>query len=381
MPIVVTSPKHFESWQGVRKESEEYESIRYYRAPACSSTSVPLLNEIRVMQSLTQRLAAIVEVERPHIIHPHSPILNAIPALWVGKKMGIPVVYEMRSSWEDAAVDRGAYTDKSWKYKVSRALETWVCSKADHVTVICDGLKSDLVQREVSSTNITVIPNGVDLDRFRPSSGDRVSWGKLGLQGKKVVGFLGSFFKWEGLDLLVEAVAQLIRARNDVALLLVGGGEMEAMLKEQIRSLGIADDVVMPGWIPQAQTLDLYPFIDVLAFPRYSTYLTERVTPLKPLEAMAMSKAVIASDVGGHRELVHHEQTGLLFEAGNASALAAGMARLFDSQDLRERLGNNGRQWVTQERSWTKTTESYSKAYGRCVNRPEVGSMGAEPIL
>ena len=377
----MTSPKHYESWRGDRRENEKSGPIRYYRAPGCASWPIPLLGEIKIMWLLAQQLAVIAKQEKPNILHPHSPILNALPALWVGKRIGIPVVYEMRSSWEDAAVDRGAYTDRSWKYKISRALETWVCFKADHVTVICDGLKSDLIRRGIGPNKITVIPNGVDLDKFRPRQGGPISRDKLGLRGKKVVAFLGSFFKWEGLDLLVEAVAELSRARKDVALLMVGGGEMEVPLKEQIRLLGIGGQVVMPGWIPQEDTLELYPFIDVLAFPRRSTYLTERVTPLKPLEAMAMGKAVIASDVGGHRELIHHEHTGILFKAGNASALAAGLARLFDSLQVRERLGNAGLQWVTQERSWTKTTEGYREAYKQCLNHAGLDNLEAKEEL
>ncbi|WP_053382114.1 TIGR04063 family PEP-CTERM/XrtA system glycosyltransferase [Nitrospira moscoviensis] len=368
-PIVVTSPKHYESWRGEWNQSEEIGGIRYYRARTVSSPALPLLGEVRLMAALARRLSSVIHAESPHVLHPHSPVLNAIPALLMGRRWGIPVIYEMRSSWEDAAVDRGSYAATSWKYKVSRSLETWVCSKADRVVVICEGLKRDLVGRGIPQERIVVVPNGVDVERFQPRPGDADVWKRLGLQGKKVVSFMGSFFRWEGLDLLIDAVAKLARVRSDVALLLVGGGEMEAALKDKIRLLGIEQHVVMPGWIPQADTLGLYPLIDVLAFPRYSTHLTERVTPLKPLEAMAMGKAVIASDVGGHRELVRHQETGLLFEAGNAAALAEALAAVFDSTQLRTRLEHNGLNWVARERSWAKTTESYREAYRLGVSR------------
>lgn len=375
-PSVVTSPKHYESWRGEWNASEELDGIRYYRAKGVPNSSVPVLRELRVMAALARQLAVVVKQERPHVLHSHSPILNALPAILVGKRIGVPVVYEMRSSWEDAAVDRGAYAITSWKYKIARWLETWVCSKVDHVTVICDGLKRDLISRGILDRTITVIPNGVDTEKFRPYPGDEDIWKKFGLEGKKVIGFMGSFFRWEGLDLLVKAVAKLLQTRDDVALLLVGGGEMEGSLRTQVHTLGIEKHVVMPGWVPQEQTLSLYPFLDVLAFPRHSTALTERVTPLKPIEAMAMGKVVIASNVGGHRELIRHEDTGLLFEAGNAVALASELARVIDSPQLRARLEQGGLQWVIQKRSWGKTTENYREVYNRCLEKADSVTCG-----
>lgn len=275
------------------------------------------------------------------------------------------MIYELRALWEDAAVDHGTYAQNSYKYKVVRSLETWVCRKAAHVTVICEGLRSDLIERGIPSDKITVIPNGVDIESFYSQKPDLSRLENWNLKGKKIVGFIGSFFRYEGLDLLVDAFARLSKTRSDIGLVLVGAGRAEAELKAQIKRLGIEDLVAMPGSIPPKSVPEIYALIDILVYPRHSMRLTELVTPLKPLEAMAMGKAFIASNVGGHRELIQHGRNGLLFEAGNTSALIAGLEHLLNDSDLRTQIGKRGACWVRQERSWNKTTSEYLTAYSK----------------
>jgi glycosyltransferase involved in cell wall biosynthesis len=248
-------------------------------------------------------------------------------------------------------------------------VETWVCRRAAHVAVLCNGLQQDLTARGIAAEKLTVIPNGVDVQAFRPCEPDLAFLTHWNLAGKKVVGFLGSFFRYEGLDLLVKAVARLARTRSDVALLLVGGGEMDVALKEQIKRLGVENAVVILEQIAHERIPSVYAAIDILAYPRYSMRLTELVTPLKPLEALAMEKVVIASDVGGHRELIQHGQTGFLFAAGDVSACAAGLERLLDDVTLCRTLAIQGATWVREERSWERTTAGYSDIYAKVLGK------------
>ena len=119
----------------------------------------------------------------------------------------------------------------------------------------------------------------------------------------------------------------------------------------------------MPGRLPHDRIPGVYALVDILAYPRYSMRLTELVTPLKPLEAMAMGKAIVASDVGGHRELIKHGFNGLLFPPGNAEALGLSLNQLLNS-DLRQRLQSEGIKWVRKDRTWEKTTSIYREIYG-----------------
>lgn len=366
-PRVVTSPKHYESWQQPWSPSEEVGGVQYYRAARVAASSLPLEKERRIMFALSDRIQEIVQKESIQVLHAHSPILNAIPALWVGGKVGIPVVYEVRAPWEDAAVDHGTYGQQSWQYKLVKTLETWVCRKAHHVAVLCHGLRDDFIQRGIPSEKLTIIQNGVDVNAFHKCAPDLEFMEKWDLKGKKIIGFLGSFFHYEGIDLLLEAIARIVKRDPDVVLLLVGGGIAEAALKAQVSHLNLAKHVVMPGAVAPDRIPGIYALVDILAYPRHSLRLTEIVTPLKPLEAMAMGKALVASNVGGHRELICDGQTGLLFPAGNIEALASAIFRLLKDPALRRTLEQQGPDWVRRERSWEKTTEGYTEVYTQAL--------------
>jgi hypothetical protein len=119
---------------------------------------LPLLGELKLMKQVEERLQTVAEKLRPDILHAHSPVLNALPTLRVGKRLGIPVVYEVRAFWEDAAVDHGSTTEGSARYRFTRWLETRALRDANHVFTICEGLRSDIVARGIPSSKVTVIP-------------------------------------------------------------------------------------------------------------------------------------------------------------------------------------------------------------------------------
>lgn len=364
-PVIVTSSKHEADLQGQAPRREEINGFTYYRSGAVRQFPLPFASEAWLMHVLSRRILEVAKIEQPAIIHAHSPVLNAIPALWAGRKLGLPVVYEIRAFWEDAAVDHGTYAEGSWKYKLTQTIETMVCTRADQVAILCDGLKQDLVRRNIPAQKITPVFNGVDIDDFQPGAVDDDYQREWKLKGKKVIGFIGSFYRYEGLDLLIKAFARIAKEEKDAVLLLVGGGEMEEELAQLIAGLELGKRVVMPGRIAHERVPGVYAMIDVLAYPRHSMRLTELVTPLKPLEAMAMGKALVASDVGGHKELIRHGETGLLFKAGDEAALAEGLKRLLKDGELRETLERQGRDWVARHHTWEKTTAVYRDIYTR----------------
>jgi PEP-CTERM/exosortase A-associated glycosyltransferase len=365
-PIGLTSPKHGAAWKGASTDKDKVECFSYYRT-AASNNSIPVVRELQLIKSLAKRIEEVAKIENPHVLHAHSPVLNAVAALWAGHKLGLPVVYEVRAFWEDAMVDRRTCSEASLKYKTTRALETWACRHAAQTAVICDGLRTDLISRGIAENKITVVPNGIHPAAFRAKEPDFAIARDLGIEGRKVLGFIGSFNRYEGLDLLVKAVAQLAAMRSDVILLLVGGGEMDNELRNQIFQEKIQDRVVLTGRIPQEKIPAIYSLIDVLVYPRYSVRLTELVTPLKPLESMAMGRPIIASDIGGHRELIWDGYTGVLFKSGDVFALVQTLNRVLDDPGLRERLATQGLNWVLRHRTWEQTTSGYSEIYSRAL--------------
>ncbi|MEG1117521.1 MAG: glycosyltransferase, exosortase A system-associated, partial [Janthinobacterium sp.] len=284
---------------------------------------LPVLRQVAVIIGLAMRLRQVARQAKPDILHAHSPALNAIAALNAGRALGIPVVYEVRAFWEDAAADHGSSRPGGLRYRLTRALETYALRRADAVTTICDGLRRELRARGVPAHKITVIPNAVDAGAFCVTAPDDL-WlaHKLGLHGHLVLGFIGSFYAYEGLALLLRAMPRLLAAQPALRLLLAGGGPQDAALRALAEQLGISHAVVFVGRVPHAQVAAYYQLVDICVYPRLPMRLTELVTPLKPLEAMAQGRLVVASDVGGHRELVEHGKTGMLFRAGDAGALA-----------------------------------------------------------
>jgi PEP-CTERM/exosortase A-associated glycosyltransferase len=322
------------------------------------------------MRATARRIEALVAERRPDLLHAHSPVLNALPALWVGRKHGLPVVYEMRASWEDAAVDHGSTREGSVRYRLSRALETYALKRADAITTICEGLRADIAARGIDADAVTVIPNAVDVKSFEfDAPADPQLRRSLGLEGATVVGFAGSFYGYEGLDLLLDAAAMLSADRPELRVLLVGGGPQEASLKAQAQRLGIAERVIFAGRVPHAEVQRYYNLIDVLAYPRRSIRLTEIVTPLKPLEAMAQGRIFVASDVGGHRELVRDGETGFLFPAGDAAALARTIDALLARRTDWERVKRQARRFVESERTWAKSVARYAAVYTGVLTR------------
>lgn len=363
----LTSPK-----QGAADVSEEtIDGLHFFRTPTQPSVSkLPVLGELALMSALTNRLQTVVDQVRPDIIHAHSPVLNALPALKVGRRSGIPVVYEIRAFWEDAAVDHGSTREGSLRYRATRALETRAIRQAGHVFTICEGLRSDIVDRGVPSTKVTVIPNAVDVQGFQlAQAAEPALQARWGLQGRTVVGFIGSFYAYEGLDLLVAALPLLLKSRPDIVLLLVGGGPQDAALKAQAQALGLGDQVVFTGRVPHAEVNRYYDLIDVLAYPRHSMRLTELVTPLKPLEAMAQGHLFVASDVGGHKELIRHGETGWLFKADDVNALSEAILDMLQHRARWPELRANGRQFVETVRNWRNSVVNYEAPYQALLSK------------
>jgi len=360
--VQLTSPKH----TAPSGAEEDVDGLHFFRTAWTPGrlARLPVLREFAQMRATARRLSELAQITRPDVLHAHSPVLNALPALWVGRRLNIPVVYEVRAFWEDAAVDHGTSREGGLRYRMTRAIETFALRHADHVTTICEGLKRDMVARGIAERHITVIPNAVDVNAFEFGTVPDLALKKqLGLDGCTVIGFIGSYYAYEGLDLLLAALPKIADKVPYVRALLVGGGPQESALKAQAVTLGIEDKVMFAGRVPHRDVQRYYNIVDVFAYPRRSMRLTELVTPLKPLEAMAQGRLVVASDVGGHRELIKDGETGVLFRAGDRDSLADAIVGLLARPDRWRRLRESGRQFVERERTWSASVAGYRPVF------------------
>jgi PEP-CTERM/exosortase A-associated glycosyltransferase len=369
----LTGPK-----QGSGQQREEVvDGWMFHRTPPATglAAKLPVVQFRALMKALQRRLAEVVTEVRPDIIHAHSPVLNAFPALAVGHATGIPVVYEVRAFWEDAAVDQGTASEWGARYRLTRAMETRALRQANAVTTICEGLRGDMLERGIPAEKITVIPNAVDLSRFQfTATADAEIMQKYGLARGTTLGFAGSFYAYEGLDLLLRAMPEVLRAVPQARLLLLGGGPQEAALKTLATELHLEGAVHFTGRVPQGEMTRYYSAMDVMVYPRTSMRLTDLVTPLKPLEAMAMGKLVVASDVGGHRELIRDGENGHLFPAGSHEALARRLVELLQTPKSWGEIISNGRAYVENERNWETSVGRYPAVYSGVLARHRPGA-------
>ncbi len=342
---------------------EEHDGLIFHRTTGDVSGPAGLREwrEITVLATSIERLCT---EWRPDIIHAHSPALCGQAALRIAKKLGIPLVYEIRAFWEDAAVGNGTGREGSIKYALTRRLESHVVAGTDAVVTICEGLRDDLIARGTDPAKITISPNGVDLSLFgEPLQRDPALAAQLGLGEGPVISFIGSFYDYEGIDDLIAAMPMLMEVHSDARLLLVGGGPCVTALKAQAEASPAADVIKFIGRVAHHEVDRYYALADIMAYPRKASRLTDLVTPLKPLEAMAQGKLVAASNVGGHRELITDGITGTLFAPDDPAACADALAALLADRSGWQQRRINGRNHVESRHDWAQNVQRYLRVY------------------
>jgi PEP-CTERM/exosortase A-associated glycosyltransferase len=367
-PVLLTSGKHYAPGPA-REQIGGWELLRT-PMPTGLAARLPWLRELKIVSDLGRRLDDVIGEVRPAILHAHSPALNALSAIRAGRRHRVPVVYEMRSLWEDAAGSSGTQGMARLRYRVTKMLETHALHRADAVTTICQGLREDMTARGIPAEKITIIPNAVDRDAFGgPGAPDRALAGRLGLTGRTVLAFFGSFYFYEGLHLLLRAFPLLRQQQPDLAVLLVGGGPEQSNLRSMARDFGVGGDVIFAGRVAHEEMQRYYDLADLFVFPRVSMRLTELVTPLKPLEAMAQERIVVASSVGGHRELIRDRETGYLFPPNDPQRLAEGVSAALADRPSWPRIRAQAVEFIDTERSWTHSVARYAEVYARVLRR------------
>lgn len=350
---------------------EDVDGITYYRTQESKGLfkKLPLFGYIDHVFHLANRIEEVILEEKPDVMHAHSPMLNGLAGLLVRKRTGIPLVYEVRAFWEDAAVDTGKTKEGSLRYKLIKNLEQFVFKRANKVACICEGLKNAIIRRGVSQDKLIVSPNAVDFRKFKHiEEMDDELIQELKLDNKKVLGFLGSFFKYEGLEFAIKAMPEILKSIPNAHLLLVGGGNQDENLRDLTKKLNLEQHITFTGRVPYNEITRYYSIVDLLVFPREDIRLTQLVTPLKPLESMALGKPIIASDVGGHREMIENDVTGMLFKSEDIMSLAHAAVTLLDSPEKMKNCIENGHNYVENIRNWKNTATCYLPVYEEVTN-------------
>ena len=376
-PLVVTSAHHeLEINRGAADcpASETIDGVVYHRTPQPSGRTAglhmrtPFLRERALVSAIGVTLEQVLRTHQVDLVHSHSPVLCGRPALDAARRHGIPMVYEIRAFWEDGfLLGARPFSIATAKNRYSRALETRLVKEADCVIAISRRMIDDLAGRDVQRDKLHLVPNGVDLKAFSPAGRDSELVRSLELPSAATVGFIGTFHEIEGLDCLVRAMPTILASEPRAKLLLVGTGPDVDRLAKLVAELGLQSSVLLTGRVPHSDVRRYYSVMDILVYPRHSSRITELVTPLKPLEAMALGKAVVGSNVGGIAELLNDGKAGMIFEAGNSAALAQAVVHLLNDPGARQRLADDGRDYVMRERGWDQIAQRYLPIYDRLL--------------
>jgi PEP-CTERM/exosortase A-associated glycosyltransferase len=362
-PAVVTSAQQI----GGDAPLEEIHGIPHFRTPPLTGKQLPLLREIRLMRALERRVAVAIREWKPDIVHAHSPMLIGHPALWAARRAGLPLVYEVRDLWENASVDRGKFKEDSLPYRAAAGAETLVFKRADAVVTICQALRDAIAPRVRDQDALYVVANGVDSDKFVPRDDPASARERWGLQGKTILGYVGTFQPYEGLETLIEAMGTIARDVPGAHLVITGAGGQEEQLKAYARDKSLEHLVTFTGRVPHDQVFDIYAMASLMAYPRIRTRTTELTTPLKPLEAMSMARPVIVSDVPAMGELVREGETGFVFRAGDSGDLAAKCVAILKDPARLDEVGQSARAWILRERHWPTLLAQYATIYERAI--------------
>ena len=372
-PTVITSPFQKPMEPGCQEEVfEGVTHIRTYNGKASQQVDengsgiVKQLNKLFQVFTFRNKVYSQAKKQNVEVIHAHSTFFCGLAAIYAARKLAIPSVYEVRSLWEERAADRNGSRFSKVLAGVIRRVETYVMNRADHVVVINNALKDDILKRGVDSEKVTVVVNAVEdmtLENGRDSS-----WPVNSRDGF-VFSYIGSVSPIEGLDLLLEAWGKFFKKGMNCQLKVFGGGIFSSRLSEIICTEKLQNVELCGPFVP-ADVKDIYASVDVVVNPRNKSRLTDTVTPLKPLEAMAYKKLVLTSDVGGMNALVENAVTGLQFKSGDVDDLVSFLNYVTNErEEVLSNIVEAGRDYVVSERSWTKNSNIYKELYLNLVHR------------
>jgi glycogen synthase len=364
---VLTSPS-----QGANESDVVNAGVQYYRSGYTRLETIAVARGAKHAvfgRAITRSLRALTEARPFDVIHAHTPFTVARVALAEARRKNLPFVYEKRNLWEESARARGKTSGKWPWYQLAQKMDRWITIRADAVCTITEALRQKTVMLGAASDRVFVVGNGVDTDAFTPCVPKPEIRSLCAADGAFVIGFIGSFFSFEGLPLLVEAFARLCRRYPNARLVLVGDGEDFDKVKQIISAKSLESRVWLVGRVPHTDVLNYYASMEALVYPRYPSALTNMISPLKPLESMAMARCVIGSDVGGIAELVRDGETGLLFTAGSCDALVEKLELLMNGTIDAARLGENARKFVVAKRQWQHMAKAYEHAYERASSQ------------
>lgn len=297
--------------------------------------------------------------------------LNNFAGLEASRRLDVPFVLEYNGSEVWMARHWGRPLRRE---ALAERIELANLRGAALVVVVSEPMRDELVERGIPAAKVLVNPNGVDPQRYAPDVDGSAVREALGLGDRTVIGFIGTFGRWHGAEVLAEAYGRLLARRPALAdttrLLMVGDGATMPEVREAVERHGIGEQVVLTGLVPQEQGPAHLAAMDVLASPHVPNPDGTPFfgSPTKLFEYMAMGRGIVASDLDQIGEVLEHDVTAWMVEPGDADALVDGLAVLIDDPARRTRLGDAARREVLARYTWREHTRRIVEALeARCT--------------
>ncbi|MEV7638264.1 glycosyltransferase family 4 protein [Pseudarthrobacter enclensis] len=325
------------------------------------------------LQQQAEELLQIVLEFKPSVLHTTTHFINGLVVRAVAEAVGIPWVYEVRGQLADTwAATRGSQARASEKYRLFEERETDVMRSADLVVTLGHAMKAKIVAAGIPAEKVLIAPNAVGGAFLKQPVDAASARRELGLaEDMLYIGTVSSLVGYEGLDDLVRAFAILAPKFPQLRLLLVGDGVEAPALREQVRALGLADKAVFTGRVPRELAPLYHQALDVFVVPRKNLDVTRAVTPLKPVEALASARPVVASDLPALREIIDNGGNGVLVPAEAPGELADAVSVLLADEERRGAMGRAGRSAVLAERTWAANARALSTRYAELHDENE----------
>ena len=306
------------------------------------------------------RLYKAVRAHRPDIIYERFSLF-LFAGIWVRRLLGIPLLLEVNSPLYEERMQN----DGLRLHWLGRSAQRMIWRRVDHVLPVTGVLARIVEAYGVPASRITVIPNGINLTRFSDVPDPASAKAALGLPPRIVLGFTGFVRGWNAVHQLVEFVA-LHRNELDLHILVVGDGSARASLQDLARERGVADRLTITGTIARDDVARHVAAFDIAVLPGVTPYSS----PLKLFEYLQLGRAIVAPDAENIREILTHEQNGLLFDPRRDGAMDAALLRLCVEPDLRGRLGAAARQTIANlSLTWDHNAERVLAIAGAAVQR------------
>ena len=343
------------------KPVDVVDGIRYRRLlPAKLAATM----DARLQQQAEELLGVVLEF-RPSVLHTTTHYVNALVVRAVAQAVGIPWVYEVRGQLADTwASTRGPAAKQSERYRFFQEREAEVMQDADLVVTLGGAMKSNIVAAGILDVKVLIAPNAVGGDFLDEPLDAAAARRMLGLpEGGQYIGTVSSLVAYEGLDCLIDAFALLAPDFPKLKLLIVGDGVSRPALELQARESGFGDRIIFTGRVPREQAARYHQSLDIFVVPRKDLEVTRSVTPLKPVEALACGRPVVASRLPALEEIVKEGLSGSLVQAGDAYELAVALESLLGDELLRTRMGRAGRIDMLETRTWVANARTLAAAY------------------